>query len=94
MDEGILKTLLKKATGYSHDEVQDEYGVTDEGEMILTKRKVISKYYPPDSVALKTYLELNQEKKLGEYSDQELEKEKQRLLKQLKGEKNANNKKR
>ena len=38
MDDEILKTLLKKATGYSRDEVQEEYAVTPEGELVLTKR--------------------------------------------------------
>ena len=84
MDEKIMKTLLKKATGYSHDEIQEEYAVKDEGDIVLTKRKITSKYYPPDSTALKTYIELSSGNNIENLSDDELEKEKQRLLKQLK----------
>ena len=79
MDDEILKTLLKKATGYSRDEVQEEYAVTPEGDMVLTKRKVTKKYYPPDSTALKTYLELASERGTEEMSDEELAAEKARI---------------
>lgn len=83
MDDDIIKTLLKKATGYSHDEVQEEYSVSQEGEMVLTKRKVTKKYYPPDSTALKTYLELASGRELEDCSDEELVSEKKRLLQSL-----------
>lgn len=92
MDAEILKTLLKKATGYSHDEVQEEYSVRDDGEIALTKRKVIKKYYPPDSAALKAYLELAEGRSAADYSDEELTAEKARLLRELKkteGKRNA-----
>lgn len=84
MDEEILKTLLKKATGYSHDEVQEEYSVKEDGEIVMTKRKVTKKYYPPDNVSLKAYLELADGKSIDEYTDEELQIEKNRLMKQLK----------
>ncbi len=83
MDDGIMKTLLKKATGYSHDEVQEEFSVTPEGDMVLTKRKVTKKYYPPDSSALKAYLDMSAERGLSDLSDEELEREKERLLDEL-----------
>lgn len=86
MDETILKTLLKKATGYYNDEIQEEYAVKDDGGLSLTKRKVTTKYYPPDSVALKTYLELSTDKDVSALTDKELEIERKRLLKQLKEE--------
>lgn len=84
MDEEILSGLLKRAKGYSYKEVQEEYSVKDDGEIALTKRKVTEKYCPPDSGALKAYLELNGERKIEEYSDEELEAERQRLLAELK----------
>ncbi|MDE5600976.1 MAG: hypothetical protein K2J16_00575 [Clostridia bacterium] len=83
MDEEILNALLKRAKGYSYKEVQEEYAVKDDGEIALTKRKVLEKYCPPDSSALKTYMELNGDKDVSELSDEELEKEKMRLLKEL-----------
>ncbi|MCM1306465.1 MAG: hypothetical protein NC037_01170 [Bacteroides sp.] len=90
MDEEILKGLLKRAKGYSYKEVQEEYAVKDDGEIALTKRKVTEKYCPPDSGALKTYMELNGERSLEEYSDEELEKERRRLLAELKAESSEN----
>ena len=89
MDEEILKTLLKKATGYSRDEVQEEYAVTAEGEMVLTRRKITKKYYPPNSTALKTYLELSSERGTEELRDEELAAEKERLLGELAAGRNA-----
>ena len=84
MDEQIVKALLKKAIGYTYDEVQEEYTVDSNGDSILTKRKIVKKYCPPDSVALKTYLELGLEKSYEDMSDEELEEEKTRLLLLLK----------
>ncbi len=81
MDEEILMTLKKKATGYVADEIQEEYSVKEEGAMQLVKRKVTKKYFPPDSVALKAYIELNEQKgSVQAMSDTELQKEKERLL--------------
>jgi len=49
---------------------------------------VSEKYCPPDSGALKTYLELSEENELAELSDEDLEREKRRLLKELEKEEN------
>lgn len=84
MDEELMKNLLKKATGYTYDEVTEEYGVTDIGEIVLVKRKVTTKYCPPDATALKTYLDLTGGKGVEQLTDEELAAEKQRLLEQLK----------
>ena len=84
MDEEILSGLLKRAKGYSYKEVQEEYAVRDDGEIALTKRKVTEKYCPPDSGALKAYMELNPDKNIEDYTDEELERERARLLAVLK----------
>ena len=44
---------------------------------MLVKRKVNSKYYPPDTVAIKSVLDMDI---LETLSDEELENEKRRLL--------------
>ncbi len=88
MDGEILKALLKRAKGYNYKEVQEEYAVKEDGEIALTKRKVTEKYCPPDSGALKTYLELSEEDGISELSDEELERERRRLLKELEKEEN------
>lgn len=92
MDEMILKALLKKATGYSYDEVTEEYGVDGNGEIVLLKRKITNKYSPPDTSALKTYLEVSGERGVTELTDDELEKEKERLLALLKENEEKNEK--
>lgn len=84
MDEELLKTLYKKATGYSFSEVTEEYSVDDNGQINLVKRKVAKKYCPPDPTAMKTYIELSGESGLSKLTDEELAKEKTRLLAQLK----------
>ena len=78
--------MLKKAKGYSYKEVQEEYSVKEDGEIALTKRKVTEKYCPPDSGALKAYIELNGERKVEDFTDEELERERDRLLAALKDE--------
>ena len=86
MDKDLLRGLLKKAKGYSYKEVQEEYSVKEDGEIALTKRKVTEKYCPPDSGALKAYIELNGERKVEDFTDEELERERDRLLAALKDE--------
>lgn len=83
MDDEILKILLKRAMGYTYEEIQEEYGVREDGNVVLTKRKINEKYCPPDSAAMKAYLELCGEKSIENYSDEELENERKRLLEEL-----------
>lgn len=83
MDDEIMKSLLMKAKGYTRDEVQEEYAVSEGGELTLVKRRVTEKYYPPDGAALKTYLELFSEKSAEDMSDEELAAEREQLLREL-----------
>lgn len=83
MDEELINALKKRAKGYSFSEVQEEYSVTDGGEIALTKRKVCEKYCPPDTAALKTYMEIFKDEEISLLSDEELEREKHRLLVKL-----------
>ena len=74
--------IMKVALGYSLEEVTEEYGVED-GELRLVKRKETKKDVPPDLKAVKLLMD---EKDYSVLSDEELEAEKQRLLKRLKEE--------
>ena len=88
MDEKILKTLLKRATGYTKDEVVEEYNASG-GEMELVKRKVTKKNIPPDISAVKVLLELYgnvNEYDLSKMTDEELLIERNKLLLRLKEE--------
>lgn len=76
----LLKTLTKKAKGFSADEIVEEYQSDADGNLTLSKRKVSTKYYPPDTSAIKSILEMDT---VGGLSDEELEEERLRLLAEL-----------
>ena len=79
----ITKALIKKAVGFDTQETVEEFSETD-GELKLLKRKVTVKTVPPDVSAVKLLLEIGEENEdLISLSDEELEKEKTRLLKTL-----------
>ena len=87
-EDNVKKALRKKAFGYDTEETVEEFAYR-EGEEILSKKKVTRKNVPPDITAIKMLLE---EDDLSAMTDEELEKEKIRLLKllekmNLKGEK-------
>lgn len=69
--------------GYDADEVVEEYGFS-EGEAVLVKRKVTKKRVPPDIQAAKMLLD--GAPPLTSLSDEQLQREKERLLLLLKEE--------
>jgi len=83
--EKIRSALTKKAVGYDAKEVVEEYQDTDNG-LVLTKKKVTKKHFPPDTQAAKMVLDaFSEEKKdYSSMTDEELEKEKLRLIEELK----------
>ncbi len=77
--EGKLEdALLKVALGYQLAEVTEEYAEVN-GELKLTKRKRTKKDVPPDLKAVQMLLSGNGEE-YESLTDEELEKEKDRLL--------------
>lgn len=78
----LEQTLIKKATGYKVTESVCEYSM-DENEVKLLKKKVSTKYYPPDLSAINLLLE-QKETDYKNYTDEELEAEKQKILNLLK----------
>ena len=81
--EKIKGALLERALGYDADEVVEEYGFS-EGEAVLVKRKVTKKRVPPDIQAAKMLLD--GAPPLTSLSDEQLHREKERLLLLLKEE--------
>ena len=79
-DDRVREALVRRALGYETDEVVEEYGFT-EGEAVLLKRKVTKKSVPPDIQASKMLMD--GQMPLTEMSDEMLEEERQRLLKEL-----------
>lgn len=82
-ESDFKNALIKKALGYDATEVVEEYVSGEEGEIKLTKKKVTKKNVPPDLTAIKLLMG-EDSLALSEMTDEELEKEKERLLKMLK----------
>lgn len=78
-DQTVKSALYKCATGISASEVVEEFANVD-GEMTLVKKKITRREIPPDIKAVKMIMDEN----CGALSDEELEAEKQELLKMLK----------
>jgi len=79
VEKELMDALYKKAVGYETSEIVEEYN--DVGDIV--KRKVSTKYIPPDVTALKIYVEERGRGDLTRFDDEELIKEKERLLKLL-----------
>ncbi len=85
--KSIEKALKKRALGYDSTEVTEEYLDDGDGGVKLIKRKVVKKNVPPDVSAVKLLIEIEGETSdLSNLTDDELELEKQRLLKLLEKE--------
>lgn len=85
--EKLAKSLLKKAMGYSVDEVVEEY-VNDENEMKLVKKKITKKHIPPDINAARALLEKCADSEfnhLQDLSDEELEEMRKKIIEEIKG---------
>ena len=85
--EKLEGALLKVALGFQVAEVTEEFAEVD-GELKLTKRKRTKKDVPPDLKAVQMLL-ADGNASLAAMSDEELEKEKQRLLAELASAKEA-----
>lgn len=85
----IKKALLKKALGFTCDEIVEEYSLDENGNPVLSKKKVTKKFNPPDITAMKMLLEkqdILKDDELSHMTDNELKRERKRLLKLLKEE--------
>ncbi len=85
-EEEIKNALLKKALGYESDEIVEEYTTDENGNSILSKRKITKKFNPPDINALRFLLEQSDlsNDEISKMSNKQLLQEKQRLLQLLK----------
>jgi len=78
----VKEALIMRAKGYDTTEVTEEYADDGEGGVRMVKRKVVSKNVPPDVSAAKLLLEIEGDNVIN-LTDEELEKEKIRLIKLL-----------
>ncbi len=81
-EEKIGEALLKVALGYQIAEVTEEYAEVD-GALKLTKRKKTKKDVPPDLKAVQMLLESGGGEEYLGWTDEELQREKERLLRVL-----------
>lgn len=82
-EEKIGDALMKVALGYQIAEVTEEYAEVN-GELKLTKRKKTKKDVPPDLKAVQLLLSSGESAAYGEWTDEALQAEKERLLGELK----------
>lgn len=75
------KLLRKKAKGFHYKETVDEYAES-EGELRLVKRKISTKYVPPDVAAIKAVSETTE--RLDSMTDAQLLELREKLLKERK----------
>lgn len=81
--ESILATLYKKAMGYTVEEIVEEYSGDEKGGELI-KRKITTKPLPPDITALKAYLEMTEsDNSYHNMSDEDLERERLRLIEEI-----------
>ena len=88
--EKLEKALLKKALGFTTKEVSEEYSKVDDG-LVLSKRKLNIKSYPPDLASLQLMLSRldKEDEEFKNMTDKELSDEREKLIKMLeKGGKN------
>lgn len=81
----INEALLKRALGYDTSEIVEEFA-SDGFDVTMVKKKVTTKNVPPDITAAKMLLDAinNTRENLGQLTKEQLEREKQRLLKVIK----------
>ncbi|MBQ3502065.1 MAG: hypothetical protein IJA72_00150 [Clostridia bacterium] len=91
LDEETFKAIKRLVKGFCLKEVVEEYSADANGEMKLSKQKISKKVVPPNTDILKMLFNKSETPvtSFEDWSDADLEKEKQRLLKILKkGENN------
>lgn len=87
MDEDEIKqAICRRAVGFESDEIIEEYVTDENGNPVLSKRKITKKFNPPDVSALRFLLEQRNagDDDISKMTDEELLKEKERLLGLLK----------
>lgn len=80
----ILSSLYDLAKGCILKEKMEEFVADTEGNISLKTRKFVKKQLAPDLQAIKVLMDLKIHDSFEEMTDEELEKEKERLLEEIK----------
>lgn len=88
LDENTIKAIKSLASGLVVKEITKEYVADDNGDMKLVKKKVNEKMLPPSTDICKMLYANSKtnENRYKDMTDEELEKEKLRLLQELQKE--------
>jgi len=89
--EKIRNALIKRAVGYDTEETVEEYSGSGD-DITMVRKKITRKNVPPDISAAKLLLEESGGDEYSAMTDEQLEEEKQRLLKMLKDSKGSGEK--
>jgi hypothetical protein len=91
LDLDTFKAIKRLVKGFCLKEEVNEYVADANGDMQLTKQKISKKVVPPNTDILKMLFNKTEAQvtNFDDWSDAELEKEKQRLLKLLKKGENS-----
>lgn len=89
--EKIRDALIKRAVGYDTEETVEEYSGSGD-DITMVRKKITRKNVPPDISAAKLLLEESGGDEYSAMTDEQLEEEKQRLLKMLKDSKGSGEK--
>lgn len=86
LDSTTAKAIKQCVLGLTIHEITSEYVLDDQsGDMKLIKQKKVEKNLPPNADIIKLLYQKTEEKiDYEKFTDEQLEQEKQRLLKQLK----------
>ena len=79
-EEPFANALYKKAFGYDTNEVVEEFVLDEGGDYKLSKRKVTKKHISPDLSAVKMLLDETKTEVYSDMTEEELMREKLRLL--------------
>ena len=84
--EKLDDALFNRAIGFTKDEITEEYSMVED-KLTLVKKKMNSKYYPPELKAIELLMEkynLNNDDMYNEFNLQQLEQEREKLMQMLK----------
>lgn len=84
IDKDLEKALIKKALGFTQEEMVEEYSKVDD-DVVLSKRKITKKDVPPDMSAIKFLYSVKDisDKDIKSMSTKELELEREKYKKIL-----------
>lgn len=80
----ILSSLYELAKGCVLKEKVEDFVADVDGNVNLKNRKIVRKQLAPDLQAIKVFMELKVQDDFEDMTDEELEKEKERLLEEIK----------